>query len=186
MLTLFALVLAFGIIHAGPSNAAVKTWMKGLLGRAYGPLYGTISLAFLLAMIWAYRKADPGFVYDVPAWGRYANFVLSLAGFVCLGIFLFRGSWRRAMRYPMAIGVGLWAAGHLLANGDGRSLVFFGGLALAAAAQVALTAASGGPPTTEAREGHNLLSVVAGVAVYGIMTQLHYAVTGMPLVELGP
>jgi uncharacterized membrane protein len=86
----------------------------------------------------------------------------------------------------MAIGVGLWAAGHLLANGDGKSLVFFGGLALAAAAQVALAAASGGLPTAEAREGHNLLSVVAGVAVYGIMTQLHYAITGMPLVELGP
>jgi NnrU protein len=85
---------------------------------------------------------------------------------------------------PQAIGVVLWAAGHLLANGDGKSLIFFGGLAVSAVVQAALMARNGNNVSPDVRKGHNFLSLMAGLALYGLMTQLHYAVTGMPLMEL--
>lgn len=184
MLLLALLVVVFAAVHAAPAHGAVKNRLKAALGRAFGPLYGLASLLFLAAMLWAYRVADPGIVYDVPSWGRYANFILTLLGFLCLGIFLFRGSWREKLRYPMALGVLLWAAGHLLANGDGKSLIFFGGLAVAAVLQAALMARAGEKPVPDARQGHNLLSILAGLALYALAAQLHFAVTGMPLVEL--
>jgi uncharacterized membrane protein len=184
MLLLAFLVILFTIAHALPAHAAFKSRLKGALGRAFGPLYGLLSLALLVAMIWAYRQSEPGIVYGVPNWGRHANFALSLLGFLCLGIFLFRGSWRQKLRYPMAIGVALWAAGHLLANGDGKSLIFFGGLAAAAMIQAALMAQAREKPVPDMRQGHNFLSIMAGLALYALMTQLHYAITGMPLVEL--
>ncbi len=184
MLFLIFLVILFAIVHALPSHAALKTGLRTVLGRAFGPLYGLLSLVLLVAMIWAYRHSESGIIYDVPNWGRHANFALTLLAFLCLGIFLFRGSWRQKLRYPMAIGVTVWAAGHLLANGDGRSLVFFGGLAAAAILQAALMKGGGERPASDIRQGHNFLSIMAGLALYALMTQLHYAITGMPLVEL--
>jgi uncharacterized membrane protein len=182
LLVLF--VVLFAIVHALPAHAALKSRLRAALGQAFGPLYGLLSLVLLVAMIWAYRRSEPGIVYDIPNWGRHANFALSLLGFLCLGIFLFRGSWRQKLRYPMAIGVSLWAAGHLLANGDGKSLIFFGGLAAAALIQAALMAQAHEKPVPDVRQGHNFLSVMAGLALYALMTQLHYAITGVPLVEL--
>jgi uncharacterized membrane protein len=184
MLVLILLVFLFSIVHVLPAYAPLKSRLRVVLGRAFGPLYGLLSLVLLLAVIWAYRQSEPGIVYDVPNWGRYANFVLSLLGFLCLGVFLFRGSWRHRLRYPMAIGVALWAAGHLLANGDGRSLIFFGGLAAAAVVQAAVMAYAGERPPSDVRQGHNFLSLMAGLAICALMTQLHYAITGVPLVEL--
>jgi uncharacterized membrane protein len=184
MLLLALLVILFAIVHALPAHAGFKHRLKTVFGASYGPLYGIFSLLLLGAMIWAYRNAAIGITYEVPAWGRHANFGLSLLGFLCLGIFLFRGSWRQKLRYPMAIGVVLWAAGHLLANGDGKSLIFFGGLAVSAVVQAALMARNGNNVSPDVRKGHNFLSLMAGLALYGLMTQLHYAVTGMPLMEL--
>jgi uncharacterized membrane protein len=184
MLLLALLVVLFAVVHVLPAHADFKHRLKASFGASYGPLYGILSLLLLAAMIWAYRNAAIGIAYEVPPWGRHANFGLSLLGFLCLGIFLFRGSWRQMVRYPMAIAVVLWATGHLLANGDGRSLIFFGGLAVAAVAQAVLMAWNGNGAAPDVRKGHNFLSFMAGLALYGLMTQLHYAVTGMPLVEL--
>ena len=184
MTILAILVVIFAAVHALPALPSVKGGLKAQLGRAYGPLYGVLSLILLVAILWAYRKAPSDLVYDVPSWGRHANFGLTLLGFICLGIFLFRGSWRASLRYPMAIGVLLWATGHLLANGDTCSIVFFGGLALAALLQVFLMMQGGVAAPADVRNGHNFLSVMAGIALDGLMTQLHYAVTGMPLVVL--
>jgi len=184
MLLLALLVIVFAAVHAMPSYGGIRADLRARFGRVFWPLYGVLSLLLLAAMIWAYRHSDPGIVYDVPSWGRHANFALTLLAFLCLGIFLFRGSWRQKLRYPMAIGVALWAAGHLLANGDGKSLVFFGGLGAAAILQAVLMRGGEERPEPDIRQGHNFLSIMAGLALYALMTQLHYAITGMPLVEL--
>ena len=184
MLLLALLVIVFAAVHAVPSHGGIRAVLRARFGRTFGSLYGLLSLLLLAAMIWAYRHSEPGIVYDVPSWGRHANFALTLLAFLCLGIFLFRGSWRQKLRYPMAIGVALWASGHLLANGDGKSLIFFGGLAAAATLQAALMGGRRERPVPDIRQGHNFLSIMAGLALYALMTQLHYVITGMPLVEL--
>ena len=184
MVKLILCITAFGLVHLLPAIPLLKTKAVGLLGKAYGPIYGVLSLALLAVAIWAFRQTTPTSLYDVPAWGRYANFGFSLLGFVCVGIFLFRGSWRNVLRYPMGLGVVLWATGHLLANGDVATTVLFGGLALFAALHIVLKWLVGPFIATDVRPGHNLLSVIAGIAVYGIMTQLHYAIAGVGLVQL--
>lgn len=184
MTFLILLTVLFGLVHALPGHAGWKAALQAKLGKAYGPMYGIMSLVLLASMIWAYRQSEPGFSYGLPLWGWWANWVLSLLGFVCLGIFLFRGSWRNSLRFPMALGVGLWGAGHLLANGDAKSLVFFGGLVAAAVMHVVLVRNTSSFVPGPVRDGHNLLSVLFGIALYGITTQLHYAVTGMELIRL--
>jgi uncharacterized membrane protein len=184
MTLLVLLTVAFGLVHAVPGHRAMKTFLRQRLGKAYGPVYGVLSLLLLAGMLWAYRHSPSIEAFQTADWAWWANWGFSLAGFIFLGIFLFRGSWRNQLRYPMAIGVGAWATGHILANGDGRSLVFFGGLAGFAALQVFLSKQSGPFEPAPERTGHNFLSVLFGVALYGITTQLHYALTGMELIQL--
>jgi uncharacterized membrane protein len=185
MTLLVVAVLLFGLLHLVPAVPAVKAGAQGLLGKAYGPVYGIGSLLLLVLALWAFRQADATFLYEVPDWGRHANFALSLLGFVCLGIFLFRGSWRVALRFPMGLAVVLWSMGHLVANGDVKTAVLFGGLAVAATLHV-LLAFNRQADAAIVRKGHNLISVLAGIALYGVAAQAHQVIAGVPLVQLLP
>jgi uncharacterized membrane protein len=184
-MTLLALcIFLFGIVHL---NTAIPQWRdhaRQTFGKAYGPVYGILSLFLLTACLWAFRKAEMQPLYDPPTWGRHANFGLSLIGFIFIGIFLFRGSWRNSLKYPMAFGVTIWAIGHLLANGDTRTTLLFGGLAVFAILHAILKSRSGAFLPSEVRQGHNLMSVLAGIALYGLAAQLHVIIAGVPLVTL--
>lgn len=183
-------LLAFGVLflaaqHLVAAVPPLKARLKAMVGeKAYGPVFGLASLAGLAVIVLGWRSAGFVPVYDPPEWGRHANFGLTLLAFICFGIFLFRGSWRQKLRFPMAFAVILWAAGHLLANGDLRSVILFGGLLAYAVLHIMIGAANGVRPTPLVREGHNLLAVLAGVALYGVMAQLHGALIGVPVVQL--
>jgi uncharacterized membrane protein len=184
MTTLVFLLLAFGFAHLIPAFPGVKQALVARLGKAYGPLYGIATLVLLVATLWAFRQAPAIAVYTPPDWGYYANFALSLVGFIFIGIYLFRGSWRNSIKYAMAYGLGFWALGHLFANGDARTLMFFIGLAAFGFLHVWLKARQGAYVPSEERQGHNMLSVMAGVVLYGIAAQLHYVIAGVHVVAL--
>jgi uncharacterized membrane protein len=184
------ITLAFGVVltsllHLVAAVPPLKARAKAALGdRGYGPAFGIASLAGIAIIVIGWRSSDFVSVYDPPTWGRHANYLLTLAGFICLGIFLFRGSLRQTLRFPMAIGAMLWATGHLLANGDLASIILFGGFLAYAIAHVVIGTINGVRPSPDVRQGHDLLSVLAGIALYGVMTQLHAALIGVPVFQL--
>jgi uncharacterized membrane protein len=184
MILLAAAVALFAVIHLVPSVPAVKARLAARFGRAWGPAYGAISLAALALVALAWRAAPVDPIYDPPPWGFYATFVLVLLAFICLGIFLFRGSWRQSLVMPLSIGVILWGAGHLFSNGDLASLILFGGFIAYGVAHLAIGLATGYRPTPVVRQGHDPLSILAGVALFGLMTQLHGALIGVPILTL--
>jgi uncharacterized membrane protein len=184
MILLVFFVFVFGVLHLNTSIPAWKAHAVQTFGKAYGPIYGVVSLVLLVACVWAFRQAEAVALYEPPAWGRYANFGLSLIGFLFIGIFLFRGSWRNRIQIPMTIGIGLWALGHLLANGDIRTAILFGGLAIVAVFQGLLKLRIAQFIPSEERNGHNLLSLLGGLALYGLAAQLHSVIAGVPLIVL--
>ena len=183
-------VLALGIVltaalHLMAAVPWLKTRVKTATGEAaYGPVFGIASIIGVLIIVLGWRMAEFVPVYDPPPWGRLANFALTLEAFICLGIFLFRGSLRQRLRFPMGLAVMFWAIGHLLANGDLRSLILFGGLLGYAIAHILIGTANGVRPSAEVRSGHDLLSVVMGIALYGVMAQLHGVLIGVPVFSL--
>jgi uncharacterized membrane protein len=183
MILLFGFLFLFGVIHLNPAVPAWKAHAVQTFGRAYGALYGILSLALLFAVMWAFHRVGAAPLYAAPDWGRHGNFALSLIGFLFIGIFLFRGSWRNRVKYPMAIGISLWALGHLLANGDQRSTLLFVGLAGFSVLHAVLKSRVPFAPTVE-RDGHNLLSLLGGVALYGLAAQLHVVFAGVPVITL--
>jgi uncharacterized membrane protein len=179
----FAVAL-FGALHFASALPGLRQIVKGILGRAYGMVFGLALLAALAFAIWSLRVADRTFLYDVPMWGIYANFLLTAVAFVFVGMFLFRGSWRNSVRYPAAAATAFWGIGHLFANGDIESMILFGGLIAVAAVHVLLLRRNVPFEPIAPRDGHNMLSVLAGLAIYGLMTQLHRVLIGVPVVEV--
>ena len=185
-MTVLALgVLLTALLHLVAAVPSLKSRLKVAVGdKAYGPVFGIASIVGVLIIVLGWRSAAFVAIYDPPEWGRHANFLLTLIAFVCLGIFLFRGSLRQRLRFPMGIAVIFWATGHLLANGDLRSVILFGGLLAYAIAHILIGNANGVRPSPEVRGGHDLMSVVMGIALYGVMTQLHDAIIGVPVFML--
>ncbi len=177
-------VAAFAGLHLIPALPNLKTRLRANLGSAFGPLYGAASLAALIIALWAFRFADRPELYDPPFWGRHANFALTLVAFVFIGIFLFRGSWRNQVRFPMALAVIFWGTGHLLANGDAASFILFAGLMLAALAHAVMVHVNKTQVPSDERAGHNLISVLSGIALYGVFAQLHGVLVGVPVFSL--
>lgn len=182
-LLIIALML-FGVLHVLPAVPSLKAKAMAALGKAYGPVYGIASLVLFVAAIWSFRQISPEALYVEPSWGRHANFLFSLLGFLCLGIFIFRGSWRNTLRHPIALAVLFWAAGHLLANGDVATTVLFGGFAVMALLHAYLRQTNGRVAAGPVREGHNMLSILAGVALYGMAVQSHQIFAGVSVIQL--
>ena len=185
MITLAAGVLVFVLLNGLAAVPRYKSYVKSLTGaRWYGPAFGLASLFAIAVIVLGWRSSGFVAVYEPPLWGWYVNYVLTFIGFLCLGIFLFRGSYRQRLRFPMGIATVFWAIGHLFANGDVASLILFGGLLLGSVALMAVALSSGIRPTPEVRIGHDGLSLIFGAALYGIMTQLHSALIGVPIFAL--
>lgn len=183
-------LLVFGvlftvIVHLLAAVPSLKARVKQKVGdKAYGPLFGIATLIGVAIIVMGWRSSGFVAVYEPPAWGRHANFGLTLVAFVCLGIFIFRGSLRQRLRFPLAIGTVFWAVGHLLANGDLRSVILFGGLLAYALTHIVIGTLNDVRPSPEVRAGHDLVSVLIGIALYGVMAQLHGAVIGVPVFQL--
>src|SRR6185437_4877097 len=141
---LIAACVYFLLIHFGVSGTRLRDALTGKLGE--GPYRGLFSLASLVGIAWviyAYRRAPL-----IPTWGfllgfRSAAYVLVLIAFLFAVIGVLTPSPTRVgmeskldpetargmvriTRHPFLWGVGLWAATHLIVNGDQASLILFG------------------------------------------------------------
>jgi uncharacterized membrane protein len=178
-------VLLFVALHGVAAVPALKAMAKQQVGeRMYGPAFGVASVIALAVIVLGWRMAEFIPVYEPRPWGWYVNYLLTFVGFLCLGIFLFRGTLRQRLRFPMGLATIFWAAGHCFANGDVASLILFGGLLAGSIAHIGVAAANGICPSLEIRLGHDGMSLIFGAALYGIMTQLHPALIGVPIFAL--
>lgn len=143
---LIAACAYFLLIHFGVSGTRLRDTLTGKLGeRPYRGLFSIASFIGIGWMIYAFRHAPL-----VPTWGlvlgfRPAAYVLVLIAFLFAAIGIMtpnptqvgmesrldpdkaRGM-VRITRHPFLWGVALWAATHLVLNGDVASLILFGTL----------------------------------------------------------
>lgn len=177
-------VILFALCHLTLAVPRANDALRRRFGKFYGPGFGLLSLMPLALIILGWRMSPFIPVYDPPSGGRIATFILVLLAFLCLGVFVFRGSLRQHLRFPLAWAVVFWSLGHLCANGDAASLVLFGGMLAYALAHLVLGTANGLRPSPVVRQGHDVISIVIAIAFYGVVAQLHALLTGVPVVTL--
>jgi uncharacterized membrane protein len=144
---LVAATAAFLLTHFVTSTP-LRPKLVGAMGEwPYRGLYSLVALVTLGWMIWAYAGAPreplwPGFK-ELPRFVMPIAFILLACGYarnptmVGADKLLKREDPARGMiritRHPIMWGIMLWAGAHVLARGDLRAVVFFGGFLLLAA-----------------------------------------------------
>lgn len=129
---LIAGVVLWSVMHFLPAGAAgLRGSLVGTIGE--GPWKGLVALSLVLSialMVMGWRAIAPAPVYAPPGIGAVLMAPLMLLAVVLLGAANAKTNIKRYLRHPMLTGVAVWAAAHLLSNGDDRSVVLFGGMGL--------------------------------------------------------
>ena len=184
---LIAGVLLWSIVHLMKSvTPGVRGRIRGAIGE--GPHQGLVAvliLASIALMIFGWRSVPAEFVYDAPLWGRHLNMLLMLVAIYLIGVAQGKSRVKQWIRHPMLTGVLIWAAGHLLANGDNKSLILFGGLGLWALISIFTVSRNEGSwikPEEVATAGREVVTVVIVLVLYTILFGAHRFLSGVALV----
>ncbi len=153
--------------RAGLNNALGEGGARGLMT--------VLILVSVVMMVIGYRAAPVNVVYDVPGWGVPVNNTLMLLAVALLGMGSSKGRARSWLRHPMLMGLLVWAAAHLLVNGDLASIVLFAGLAVWALISMSLINLREGPwerPEPGPASGDVRWLVISAV-VFAVIAGLH-------------
>jgi uncharacterized membrane protein len=151
--------------------------------------YALVSLLGLVLIVWGfahYRATGWTDVWYPPRALKHVAVALMLPAVILVVASYIRGRIYTTLKHPMLAGVKLWAAAHLLANGDLGSIVLFGSfLAWAVFDRISLKhrADAGGPPIPVGGPGNDLIAVAVGLVVYlALAFAFHPVVIGVAVV----
>ena len=170
-------VLLWSVMHFIPAIAT--DFRKNLISKiGEKPWKGLFALFMVLSLyliISGWRATIPESVYLPPTWGRHLASLLVLIAFILFIASHHATNLKRFVRHPQLSGVALWGIAHLLANGEGRSIVLFGGLALWAIIEIFLLNRRDGAwvkPDPVPRK-KDVILLVAGFTTYIIVALAH-------------
>ncbi len=143
-----------------------------------GPFKGIFSLSLIgsiILMVFGWRAVEPEAVYIEPDWALHVTLLLVLLAFILFAAANMKSNIKRFIRHPMLTGVVLWAIGHLLMNGDDRSLVLFAGIGIWAVLEILLINRREGAYEKPASIPlvRDLIPVAAGAVVFAIFLFVH-------------
>jgi uncharacterized membrane protein len=188
MVMLSAGILLWSVVHLIPGpGQTIRQKIIAAIGEK--PYKGVFALALLLALaliILGWRSTVPQPVYLPPAWGGLVAIVL-----MPVAIFLFAASHartrvKRLIRHPQLSGVVAWSVAHLLANGDSRSLLLFGGLGIWALLEMVVINSREGAWTRPVAPpvANEIRLIVIAIAVFAVLVYLHPKFAGVAALQL--
>jgi uncharacterized membrane protein len=171
-LLILGLIVFFGV-HVLTSLRALRAQLIARVGEApYKIIYSVVAIvgfALIIAGYGQYRASDWINVWYPPTWTRHVAALLIWPAFVFVVAAYVRGDIARILKHPMLVGVKLWAAAHLIANGDLGSIILFGSvLAWAVYDRISLKRRTdpGGPPFPYGGRRNDVIAVVVGTIIY--------------------
>ncbi|HLX13824.1 MAG TPA: NnrU family protein [Bradyrhizobium sp.] len=163
----------------------IAAWGEG--GYKIG--YSLVSLAGIVLIAWGfahYRATGWIDLWDPPKAFKHITVALMLPAVILVVAAYIRGRIYRAVKHPMLAGVKLWAAAHLLANGDLGSIILFGsflGWAVFDRVSLKRRTDAGAPPIPVGGWGNDLIAVAVGIVAYlALAFAFHPVVIGVPVV----
>lgn len=149
-IALVASTAGFVGLHVLLSHPLRPGLIARLGDRGYQATYTLIATALFVAILLAYRAADPLPLFATPAWAYgVVNVVMLFACILLVGSLTspnpalpmmgdraagtkVGGSIFAITRHPMMWGIALWALAHIFAAGEGRLLIVAAGMAVLA------------------------------------------------------
>lgn len=176
-------VLLWSFMHFLPAVEA--GFRKALIARlGENPYKGIFALLMGLSiylMITGWKTAIPELVYEPPAWGRHGTALLVLIAFVLFTAPYPANNFKRILRHPQLTGLACWGVGHLLSNGEMRSIVLFGGLTAWAIVEMLLINRRDGEWSRPdpAPVKNDILLLASGIVVYAAFLFSHQWLFGV-------
>jgi uncharacterized membrane protein len=133
-------VLLFCIVHLIPSLLPdLKKSLSDRLGEyPYKGLFTLLMVFSVFLIVTGWKSSTLESLYVPPIWGSHFTALLVLAAFILFGAPYPANNIKRILRHPQLLGTVCWCLGHLLANGELRSIILFGGLGVWAVAEMLL------------------------------------------------
>ena len=186
---ILGLILFLGV-HTLTTQRELRARVIGSMGEGgYKIGYALASVAGLALVIWGfanYRATGWIDVWSPPTAFKHITVALMLPAIILVVASYIRGRIYTTLKHPMLTGIKLWAAAHLLANGDLGSIILFGSfLAWAVFDRISLKRRSdtGGPPIPVGGPGNDLIAIAVGVVAYlALAFAFHPVVIGVPVV----
>src|SRR5450830_691960 len=129
LVMILGLVLLLGI-HAFTTRRELRARLIASTGEGgYKIGYALVSLLGLALIVWGfahYRAAGMIDLWHPPKALKHVTMALMLPAVILVVASYVRGRIYTALKHPMLSGVKLWAAAHLLVNGDLGSIILFG------------------------------------------------------------
>jgi uncharacterized membrane protein len=185
---ILGLALFFGVHTLTTQRESRARFVTSMGEGGYKIFYSLVSIAGLALIVWGfahYRATGWIDVWSPPIAFRHITVALMLPAVVLVVASYIRGRIYTTLKHPMLAGVKLWAAAHLLANGDLGSIILFGSfLAWAVFDRISLKrrADGGGPPIPVGGPTNDLIAVAVGVIAYlALAFAFHPVVIGVPV-----
>ncbi len=188
LVMILGLALFFGV-HTLTTQRELRARFVTSMGEGgYKIFYSLVSIAGLALIVWGfahYRATGWIDVWSPPTAFKHITVALMLPAVILVVASYIRGRIYTTLKHPMLAGVKLWAAAHLLANGDLGSIILFGSfLAWAVFDRISLKrrADGGGPPIPVGGPTNDLIAVAVGVIAYlALAFAFHPVVIGVPV-----
>ena len=185
---ILGLVLFLGA-HTLPAQRKWRRRAIAALGEGgYKIVYALVSLLGIALIVWGfghYRATGWIDIWNPPKALKHITVALMLPAVILVVAAYIRGHIYTALKHPMLAGVKLWAAAHLLANGDLGSIILFGSfLGWAVFDRISLKHRSdaGAPSIPVGGWGNDLIAAAVGTVAYlALAFAFHPVVIGVPV-----
>jgi len=188
LVMILGLVLFLGV-HTLTTQREVRAQVIAASGEGgYKIGYTLVSLLGLALIVWGFARYRATGWIDVwypPTAFKHLTVALMLPAVILVVASYIRGRIYTKLKHPMLTGIKLWAAAHLLANGDLGSIILFGSfLGWAVYDRISLKhrADAGAPPIPVGGLTNDLIAVAVGIVAYlALAFAFHPAVIGVPV-----
>jgi len=188
LVMILGLVLFFGV-HTLTTQREMRARVIAASGEGgYKIGYTLVSLLGFVLIVWGfahYRATGWIDVWTPPTALKHLAVALMLPAVILVVASYIRGRIYTRLKHPMLAGIKLWAAAHLLANGDLGSIILFGSfLGWAVFDRISLKhrADSGAPPIPVGGPSNDLIAVAVGLVAYlALGFAFHPVVIGVPV-----
>jgi uncharacterized membrane protein len=185
---ILGLVLFLGV-HLFITKREARAELIARLGESVYKLgFALVSALGLALIIWGfaeYRATGWINVWTPPLAMKHITIALMLPAVIMVVASYIRGRIYTTLKHPMLAGVKLWAAAHLLANGDLGSIILFGSfLTWAVIDRISLKRRGdvGGPPIPVGGPLNDVIAVAVGFVAYlALGFAFHPVVIGVPV-----
>jgi uncharacterized membrane protein len=189
LVMILGLALFFGV-HTLTTQRELRARLIASTGEGgYKIGYALASAVGLALIVWGFARYRATGWIDVwypPTALKHITVALMLPAVILVVASYIRGRIYTTLKHPMLTGIKLWAAAHLLANGDLGSIILFGSfLGWAVFDRISLKhrADSGAPPIPVGGPGNDLIAVAVGLVAYlALAFAFHPVVIGVPVV----